>query len=88
MLTLKNLHGVIDRPTWLTTPLPQNLIELRAEECYYCQKGRGEILLLVRIPSASALLNVSTLSPELMGGFDQTYTDTLLRERKGVIVFW
>ena len=32
-------------------------------------KGRGNILLLVQIPSASALFIVCTLSPERMGGF-------------------
>ena len=51
-------------------------------------KGKGDILLLVWIPSVSALVIVCTLSPEPIGRFGQTCTDRLLGGRKEVIRFW
>ena len=70
---------------------------LNSNVCIYVPqpKGMGDILLLVRIPSASssalvsALLIVCTLSPEPEWvDFDQTCTDTLLGGKKEVIRFW
>ena len=43
-------------------------------------------MLSVLIPSALRI--VCTLSPEAVGGFDQTCTDTLFGGRKEVIRFW
>ena len=68
------LEYVGDDNTTIMPPLPPT-------------EGVGNILLLVRIPSASALLMSALYLPNQWVDFDQTCTDTLLGGRKNWLDF-